>query len=108
MKTAKWMNWQFLLVVILVSLSVFLYCIHYIVYGNSSYIFNTVLARIAFVPIQVLLIAIVSNHLLTYHEKKTRLEKLNMVVEDFFTEVGHFLLAYLSAHGHHQKNPSPG
>jgi len=68
----KKMNWKFLLVFILISLSVVLYFIHFIIYDNAQYIFNGVLARIAFVPIQGLLIALVLNRLLTYHEKRTR------------------------------------
>lgn len=102
----KKMNRQFLLVFIIISLSVVLYSIHFIIYDNAQYIFNGVLARIAFVPIQVLLIALVLNRLLTYHEKRTRLEKLNMVVGAFFTEVGNFLLAYFSTHDPQQKNLS--
>ena len=56
----KWgkVNWQFLLIFILISLSAVFYFIHFIVYDNAEYIFNSLLARIAFVPIQVLLIAL--------------------------------------------------
>ncbi len=46
----------------------------------------------------------VLNHLLTYHEKRARLEKVNMVVGAFFTQVGHYLLAYLSTHDPQQKD----
>ena len=102
----KKINWHFLLVLILISLSVVLYSVYFIIYGDVSYIFNSILAKISFVPIQVLLIALVLNRLLTYHEKRARLEKLNMIVGAFFTEVGTFLLSYFSAHDPQQQNLS--
>ena len=92
------MNWQFLLVLILIFLSIILYSIHFAIYSNAQYIFNSVLARIAFVPIQVFLVALVLNRLLTYNEKRTRLEKINMIIGVFFTEVGTDLLSHFSSH----------
>ena len=104
--TMKKINWQIFLVPGLIAVSVFLFFIHFVIYDNADYIFNSVLARIAFVPIQVLLIALVINRLLTYHEKRKRLEKLNMIVGAFFTEVGNYLLAYFSTYDNQEKELS--
>jgi hypothetical protein len=51
---------------------------------------------IAFVPIQVLLVTLIISGLLNMREKRVRLEKLNMVIGTFFSEVGTRLVAYFS------------
>ena len=102
----KKISWQLFLVPSLIGISVALYFVHYLIYGNAPYIFNSVIARVAFVPIQVLLIALVINRLLTYHEKRARREKLNMIVGAFFTEVGNYLLAYFSTYDPQEKDLS--
>ncbi len=51
---------------------------------------------IAFVFIEVLFVSLIIHRLLGEREKQTRLEKLNMVIGAFFSEVGIKLLAYFS------------
>jgi len=51
---------------------------------------------IAFLPIEVLLVTLIIHRLLGEREKHERLEKLNMVIGTFFSEIGRKLLAYLS------------
>jgi hypothetical protein len=51
---------------------------------------------LAFVPIQVLLVTLILSGLLNMREKRIRLEKLNMVIGTFFSEVGTRLIAHFS------------
>ena len=51
---------------------------------------------IAFLPIQVLLVTVVLNELMSEREKRNRLRKLNMIIGAFFSEMGTSLLAFLS------------
>jgi hypothetical protein len=51
---------------------------------------------IAFVPVEVLLVTLIIHKVLEVREKRTRLEKLNMVLGTFFSEVGTKLLTYFS------------
>jgi len=46
------------------------------------------LGDVAFVPIEVLLVTLIIHRLLSEREKRTRLEKLNMVIGAFFSEMG--------------------
>jgi hypothetical protein len=50
----------------------------------------------AFVFIEVLLVTLIIHRLLGEREKRARLEKLNMVIGAFFSEVGTRLLTYFS------------
>jgi len=54
------------------------------------------LAKIAFVPIEVLFVTLVIHRLLNAREKAAQLEKLNMVIGAFFSEVGTRVLVYFS------------
>jgi len=51
---------------------------------------------IAFVFIEVLLVTLIIHRLLNQREKRVRMEKLNMVIGAFFSEIGTKLLTFLS------------
>jgi hypothetical protein len=52
---------------------------------------------IAFVPIQILLVSIIVEGLLSRREKYAKLSKMNMAIGMFFSEVGTDLIRYFSA-----------
>jgi len=92
----KRFNWQIFLGLSLVVFSALLYLFHYAVFGDVHHIFIYLVGDIAFVPIEVLLVTLIIHRLLSEREKRAKLEKLNMVIEAFFNEVGTTLLTYLS------------
>ena len=89
-------RWQMRLGVSLVVLSALIYAVHYAVFHDVHHIFIYLLGDIAFVPIEVLLVTLIVHQLLAARERRARLEKLNMVIGMFFSEVGTNLLAVLS------------
>jgi hypothetical protein len=89
-------RWQILLGVALILLSAILYSIHYAIFKDAHHIYIYLLGDIAFIPIEVLLVTLIINGLLSQREKRTRLEKMNMVIGSFFSEVGTLLLTYFS------------
>lgn len=93
----KQLSWQVLLAVSLIGLSAAFYGVQVSIFHNPRDTFFYILQDLAFVPIQVLLVTIIINQLLRVREKKSRLEKLNMVIGAFFNEAGTRLLMYLSA-----------
>lgn len=92
----KQINWQVRLGVSFVVLSAVLYLIHFAIYRDAKHIFIYLLGDIAFVPINVLLVTLIIDRLLTRKEKRAMLEKMNMVIGAFFSEVGTRLLGYFS------------
>ena len=80
----------------LVLTSAALYGVHFAFFGDFHHIFIYLVGDVAFVFIEVLLVSLVLHHLLNEWEKKSKLKKLNMVIETFFSEFGKPLLAYLS------------
>src|SRR4030066_133378 len=80
----------------LVFLSLVLYLIHYAIFRDAHHIYIYLLGDLAFVPIEVLLVTVLVHQLLSRREKRVRLEKLNMVIGSFFSELGTKLLTYFS------------
>ena len=92
----KRFSWQILLGLFLIALSGFFYLIHYSIFRDTYHIFLYLIGDIAFVPVEVLLVTLIIHRLLSHREKRARLEKLNMLIGAFFSEVGTRLLAYFS------------
>jgi len=89
-------NWQVLLGLSLIALSALVYFIHYFIFRDAHHIFIYLIGDIAFVFLEVLLVTLVLHQLLRYREKKAMLNKLNMVIGAFFSEVGRELLKKFS------------
>ena len=89
-------KWQIILGLALVILSAFVYFIHYVIFRDTHHIFIYLIGDVAFVFIEVLLVTLIIHQLLSEREKRARLEKLNMVIGAFYSEVGTRLLTYLS------------
>ena len=92
----KRVNWQFAFGLSLIVLSVMLYTLHYYIFKDGQRIFLDLLEYVAFVPIQVLLVTLIIDRLLRVREKRTLLNKLNMVIGVFMSEVGRDLIIHLS------------
>ncbi|MDD3247760.1 MAG: hypothetical protein PHF18_13065 [Methanosarcina sp.] len=80
----------------MISSSVLLYSVEYLILGDSSTIFMAFLSNMAFLPINVLLVSMIIHQLLNDMEKKNRIEKLNMVIGTFFSQTGTRLLVFFS------------
>lgn len=85
-----------LLGMILLILSVVFHYVHYILFQDWHHLLIFLIGDIAFVPIEVLMVSLVIHHLLTEMEKKKKMEKMNMVIGTFFSEVGTRLLTVIS------------
>jgi len=92
----KRFSWQILLGLSLIVLSIGFYFLHYAIFRDPHHIFLYLIGDIAFVFIEVLLVTLIIHRLLSERERRTRLEKLNMVIGAFFSEVGTGLLTYFS------------
>jgi hypothetical protein len=81
-----------ILAIILVATSALLYFVHYLIFHDAHHIFIYMVGDLAFLPLEVFLVVIVLERLLASREKQAILQKLNMVVGAFFSEVGNELL----------------
>ena len=89
-------RWRIWFGVGLVALSLLLFTLHYAVFQDSHHLGIFTLHDLAFLPIEVLIVTMVIHELLEYRDKKSMLEKLNMVIGAFFSEMGSELLERLT------------
>jgi len=77
---------------IFLALSLVLYTVHYLIFRDLHHIFIYLLGDLAFLPLEVLLVVVIIERILTRRENLSKLQKLNMVVGAFFSEAGNHLL----------------
>ena len=77
------------------ALSGIVYLVHYLIFRDVHHIFIYMVGDLAFLPLEVLLVVLIIERVLTHREKQAKLQKLNMVVGAFFTELGNHLLTDL-------------
>jgi len=92
----KIFNWRFGMGVGLVALTVFLYLLHYGLFHDWHHIFIYFWGDVAFIPLEVLVVTLIIHHLLEKREKKSLLNKMNMLIGAFFSEAGTELLKIFS------------
>ena len=87
---------QIMFGIALVILSALTYYIHFLIFRDPHHIFIFMVGDVAFVFVEVLLVSLIIHQILEQRERRNRLEKLNMVIGAFFSEVGTTLLAAFS------------
>ena len=90
------LSWEARLGIFLILLSAVIYGIKYMITGDPENIFNYIFNSLGYLPLNVLLVTLILNRLLANRSKQNKLEKMNIVVGVFFSEVGTWLLTYLS------------
>ena len=102
----KRFTWRTNLIIALIAASVVFYLINYFIFRDPPFMFRLLTLQLGFVPIQVVLITFLLNELLGRREKRARLERLNMVIGAFFSEVGTALIASFSSFDPHREQIS--
>lgn len=92
----KFFNWKVNLSLLLVAASALTYTIHYFIFHDVHHIFIYMIGDFGFLFIDVLLVVLLIENLLSRREKQTMIQKLNMVIGTFFSEVGLKLLEKFS------------
>ena len=84
----KKIRYYFVISFILIALSAVMFLKHYLVFGQALNTAYYSLMNLCFIPINSLVVTIILEKLIDYRAKKDRIEKINMLVGIFFTEVG--------------------
>jgi len=92
----KFFTWRFWISMILIACSAATYFIHYLIFHDVRHIFIYTTGDFAFMFIDILVVIIVIERLLSQREKRALMNKLNMAIGTFFSEVGLVLLKKFS------------
>ena len=90
------LTWEFKFGIILISLSVIIFEIKFLIIGKSEESYDFILNGLGFLPINTLIVTLILEQLLIDRSNKEKMEKLNTVIGAFFSEVGTKLLIYFS------------
>ena len=85
-------GWKVKLASVLIMSSFILFVIQYIWFNNIDEEVFLILEALGLLPIEVLLVTLIIDNMLTRQEKRRRLAKLSMVTDAFFSEVGSELI----------------
>lgn len=88
MKISKYLGWRVRLGLLLVVLAGILYLINFTVFHDLHDLEFYLSIDTAFLPIEILFVVLVIESAISAREKSILLEKLNMVIGTFFSELG--------------------
>ncbi|MCX6689497.1 MAG: hypothetical protein NTZ39_07400 [Methanoregula sp.] len=89
-------RWKVIAGIVLIVLSILIYVADFLIFRDAQHLFLFFIGDLAFIPIEILIVSLIIDHLLGSREKQQRMEKLNMVIGMFFSTIGTPLLAMLS------------
>jgi len=92
----KGLSWTVKLGIGLLLTSVVLFAIHLAIFQDFHHIAIYTLHDIAFLPVEVLIVTMIIHSLLERRARQEMMNKLNMVIGAFFSEVGSELLRRIS------------
>ncbi len=80
----------------LLALSGVLLWVHYLIFHDLHHLAIFTVHDLAFLPLEVLIVTLILHTVLESHERQEMLQKLNMVIAAFFSEVGVDLIERLT------------
>jgi hypothetical protein len=89
-------RWEIGLGIFLLFLTILLHYIHYLIFRDARQMLFYMVGDIAFIPIQVLFVTLIITRFLDIRSSRAKMQKLNMAIGAFFSEVGTELLLSLS------------
>jgi len=92
----KYLNWMLSISLILIIASALTYTVHYFIFRDLHHIFIYMIGDFGFLFLDVLLVILFIERLLSRRDKRSIMNKLNMVIGTFLSEVGLELLRKFS------------
>ena len=89
-------NWKLRLAIILVITSLGLYVVHYLLFHDLHHILLFGMHEIAFLPLEVLVVTIILERIISHYEEKERKSKLKILIGAAFSEFGLSMLSFLA------------
>lgn len=91
------LSWKVKFSILMVVLIIVIYGSNYLVLGDAEHIISYVWTHLGFIPVDILLVAFLLDEIIERKEKEAMLEKLDMLMSTFFSELGNELIKELSS-----------
>ncbi len=95
-------KWKIKFSLLMVVLIIIIYGSNYLVLGDGEHIISYVWTHLGFIPVDILVVAFLLEGIIERKEKEAILEKLDMLMSTFFSEVGNDLISQLSTANRHK------
>ncbi|MBR4447077.1 hypothetical protein [Methanobrevibacter sp.] len=93
---SKRLSWKVKFSILMIILIIIIYGSNYLVLGDAEHIISYIWTHLGFIPVDILLVAFILDEIIEKKEKEAMLEKLDMLMSTFFSEVGNELINQLS------------
>ena len=103
-KMSKRLSWKVKFSIVMILLIIIIYGSNYLVLGDGEHIISYVWTHLGFIPVDILLVAFLLDEIIEKKEKEAMLEKLDMLMSTFFSEVGNELISQLSTVNKYKTN----
>ncbi len=90
------LSWKAKFSILMVVLIIIIYGSNYLVLGDAEHIISYIWTHLGFIPVDILIVAFLLDEIIERKEKEAMLEKLDMLMSTFFSEVGNDLINQLS------------
>ena len=97
-------RWKIKFSILMVILIIIIYGSNYLVLGDPEHIISYIWTHLGFIPVDILVVAFLLDEIIEKKEKEAMLEKLDMLMSTFFSEVGNDLIQQLSAANKYKAN----
>ena len=94
---SKRLSWKAKFSILMVILIIIIYGSNYLVLGDAEHIISYIWTHLGFNPVDILIVAFLLDEIIERKEKEAMLEKLDMLMSTFFSELGNDLIGQLSA-----------
>lgn len=101
---SKRLSWKVKFSIVMILLIIIIYGSNYLVLGDAEHIISYVWTHLGFIPVDILLVAFLLDEIIEKKEKEAMLEKLDMLMSTFFSEIGNELISELSSVNKYKAN----
>jgi hypothetical protein len=97
------LNWKIKLGILLLVISILLYAFAYFNFHEPDRVLFYIVIDLAFMPLDVFIVVLIVEGIISKKEKEVILEKLDMIMSVFFSEIGTDLLSKFSRLDHDEE-----
>ena len=97
-------KWKIKFSILMIILIIVIYGSNYLVLGDGEHIISYVWTHLGFIPVDILVVAFLLDEIIERKEKEAVLEKLDMLMSTFFSEIGNELISQLSSANKYKTN----
>ena len=95
-------RWKIKFSIIMVIAIIIIYGSNILVLKDPEHVISYIWTHLGFIPVDILIVAFVLDEIISKKEKEAMMEKLDMIMSTFFSEVGNDLISQLSSVNKHK------